>query len=251
MYNLKYNEAWNKTDTISWSNESLLLKYIIKYGNNLCYEIITNKKKLDSLSFFEYISPEEYNLFKKNIEEPTKEEKRILNKGYIGSKLSWILNNKLRLGINLSNEENKIFNILNKICYKNRCGKNCILKRFVDLHYLSQYNITFDKFNENSAKKALTLIKDNLVHNVTRIEKGFMSDSYGRNGFSDREILLLLYCPFGIRMYVTDNDAETEVIFQRNMKYVFVDSYLERVFDENLSFYRIVICCYLLGGPMS
>ena len=75
-----------------------------------------------------------------------------------------------------------------------------------------------------------------------------MSASYGRNGFSDREILLLLYCPFGIRMYVTDNDAETEVIFQRNMKYVFIDSYLERVYEQNLSFYKIVICCFLLGS---
>ena len=251
MYDLKYKEAWNKADTLSWSNESVLLKYIIEYGNNLNYEIITNKKKLDSLSFFEYISPEEYNLFKKNIEEPTIEEKRILNKSYIGTKLSWILNNKLRLGINLSNEENKIFNILNKICNNNRCGKNCILKRFVDLNYLSQYNITFDKFDEKSAKNALSLIKKNLVHNATRIEKGFISASYGKNGFSDREILLLLYCPFGIRMYVTDNDAETEVIFQRNMKYVFIDSYLERVYDENLCFYRIVICCFLLGGPKS
>lgn len=155
------------------------------------------------------------------------------------------------MGINLSNKENRIYNILNRICSNNRCGKNCILKRFVDLNYLSQYNITFDKFDENSAKRALILINNNLVHNITRIEKGFMSASYGRNGFSDREVLLLLYCPFGIRIYVTDNDSEIEVIFQRNMKYVFIDSYLERVYDQNLSFYRIVIRCFLLGNYQS
>jgi len=51
MFNLKYNEAWNRTDTISWSNESVLLKYIIKYGNNLGYEIIT-KKKIRFFTFF-------------------------------------------------------------------------------------------------------------------------------------------------------------------------------------------------------
>ena len=79
-------------------------------------------------------------------------------------------------------------------------------------------------------------------------EKGFISASYGINGFSDREVLLLLYCTFGIRMYVTDNDAETEVIFQNGMRYIFFDSYLEKIIEDNIPSYRIVICCFLLGS---
>ena len=75
-----------------------------------------------------------------------------------------------------------------------------------------------------------------------------MSASYGINGFSDREVLLLLYCTFGIRMYVTDNDVETEVIFQNGMRYIFFDSYLEKIIEDNIPSYRIVICCFLLGS---
>lgn len=74
-----------------------------------------------------------------------------------------------------------------------------------------------------------------------------MSASYGKSGLSDREILLLLYCPFGIKMYVPDNDAETEVIFIDNMKYIFFDAYLEKVDFEGLNYNRIVICCFLMG----
>ena len=75
-----------------------------------------------------------------------------------------------------------------------------------------------------------------------------MSASYGKNGFFDREVLLLLYTTCGIRMYVTDNDKETEVIFEDGMRYIFFDSYIEKVIDENIIFYRIVICCFLFGA---
>ena len=76
-----------------------------------------------------------------------------------------------------------------------------------------------------------------------------MSASYGKTGFDYREILLLLYCPKGVRMYVTDNDKETEVILQYNMNYTFFDAYLEKVVNEEYgyNFYRIVICCFLMG----
>ena len=83
---------------------------------------------------------------------------------------------------------------------------------------------------------------------IVRTEKGFMSASYGKNGFFDREILLLLYTTCGIRMYVTDNDAETEIIFENGMRYIFIDSYVESVTDYGITFYRIVICCFLLGA---
>ena len=75
-----------------------------------------------------------------------------------------------------------------------------------------------------------------------------MSASYGKHGFGEREILLLLYCPFGIRMYVTDNDAETEVIFENGMTYVFFDVYLEKEIKDKKELYRIVLCCFLIGG---
>ena len=102
------------------------------------------------------------------------------------------------------------------------------------MNFLSQYDITFDKYDENSARNALKKIKNNLVYNtdIVRIEKGFMSASYEKNGFSDREVLLLLYTPCGIRMYVTDNDAETEVIFQNGMEYTFFDAFLEKQIEK-------------------
>lgn len=250
MFKIKEDEIWEKVCSFEsdyWEN--LLIRYIIKYGGSgTSYKSLTPKKNLTILSLFDYVSPNEYKLFKQNIKEPTFIEKKILNNYYIGTKKSWILNLKLRNNQILSNEEKKVYDILKDLCYVNRCGKNCILKRYVDLNFLSQYNITFDKFNEISARNALDKIKNDLIYNVVRTEKGFMSASYGKNGFFDREVLLLLYCPFGIRMYVTDNDAETEVIFEDGMRYYFVDAYLESVKDEGILFYRIVICCLLLGA---
>jgi len=250
MFNLKNDEIFNKVCSFKCDEqENLLLRYIIKYGSTGSYiEVITPKKKLTSLSLFDYVSPKEYDLFKKNIKEPNRLEKSIINNNYIGTKKSWILNTKLRIGQKLNEEEQQLYNILKDICYNNRCGKNCILKRYVDLNFLSQFDITFDKYNENSARKALDLIKNKLVFNIIRKEKGFMSASYGKSGFFDREVLLLLYTTCGIRMYVTDNDKETEVIFEDGMRYIFFDSYIEKVTFEDIIFYRIVICCFLIGA---
>ena len=40
-----------------------------------------------------------------------------------------------------------------------------------DLNFLAQYDITFDKFNEASARKGLDLIKKKLIYNIVRSEK--------------------------------------------------------------------------------
>ena len=251
MFDLKSEECFKKVSNAGLElEEDLVFRYILRYGSSAeQYKYLTPKRNHPLLDFFEYVLPEEFELFKKNIKEPNKEEKEILYNYYIGTKKSWILNTKLRKGKELTSQEQKVFNILKNICYENRCGKHCILKRFVDLNFLSQYDITFDKYDENSARKALKKIKDNLVYNtdIVRIEKGFMSASYEKNGFSDREVLLLLYTPCGIRMYVTDNDAETEVIFLNGMRYYFVDAYLEQVTYCDINYYRIVLCCLMLG----
>ena len=250
MFNLEKVKEEEKVRNAGCNqSEWMLFRYIIVYGSSGSqYKLLTPKKNYPLLSVFEYVLPHEIDLFKKNIKEPSAKEKEMLNNYYIGTKKSWILNTKLRKGQELSNEEKQIFNILKEYCNINRCGKHCILKRMVDLNFLSQYDITFDKFDENSAKRALEKIKNNLIYNVVRTEKGFMSASYGKCGFFDREVLLLLYTPCGIRMYVTDNDAETEVIFENGMRYYFVDAYLEKVTDSNISFYRIVLCCLMLGA---
>ena len=250
MYNIKQNEENEKIAKAGFTQgEWLLFRYILVYGSSGgSYSALTPKRNYPYLSIFEYVLPNEFDLFKKNIKEPSAKEKEVLNKYYIGTKKSWILNTKLRKGQDLSKEEKQIFNILKDICSVNRCGKHCILKRMVDLNFLSQYDITFDKYEENSARRALEQIKNKLIYNIVRTEKGFMSASYGKCGFFDRDVLLLLYTPCGIKMYVTDNDAETEVIFENGMRYYFIDAYLEKVTDNNISFYRIVLCCLLLGA---
>ena len=229
--------------------EDLGLRYLSTEGDFYYYDHITKRKKIDCLNRFKYLSPKEYHKFKQNREEPTYEEKELINKYYIGSKLSWILNNKLRSGQKLKDEEIKISNLLKNVCQRNRCPDFIILRRYVDLNFLAQYDITFDKFNEESARKGLDLVKKKLIYNIIRTEKGFMSASYGKTGFDYREILLLLYCPPGVKMYVTENDKETEVILQYKMNYTFFDAYLEKVVNEEYgyNFYRIVICCFLMG----
>jgi len=233
-------EAWRNTETISNINESVFLKYIIKEGNNMGYDVFKYKKRVDSLNLFDFIKPHEYNLFKINIEEPTEEEKNIINNGYIRTIHSWNFNNKLRTGQKLSNSEERLYNILKRLCHNNRCGKNCILRRYVKLDYLKQFNINFNRAFTKFTSNDLLLIRTTLIYSRIIVEKGFMSASYGKSVFFGREILLLLYWPFGIRMYVTDNDEETEVILSNEMKYVCFDCYLEES--------KLVICCYLYGS---
>ncbi len=232
------------------NEENLGLRYLELYGDFGNYLVITERKKIDCLNQFKYLSPEEYNKFKVNEKEPTYKEKELINKYYIGTKISWILNNKLRTGQKLRDEEIKLSNVLKNVCQSNKCPDFIILRRYVDLNFLAQYDITFDKYNEVSARKGLHMIKKKLIYNVIRTEKGFMSASYGKTGFDYREILLLLYCPKGVKMYVTDNDKETEVILQYKMNYTFFDAYIEKVFNEEYgyNFYRIVICCFLMGN---
>ena len=137
--------------------EDLGLRYLKAEGDFYYYDHITQRKKIDCLNKFRYLSPEEYYKFKQNNNEPTYKEKELINKYYIGTKRSWILNNKLRTGQKLKDEEIELSNLLKKVCQNNRCPDYIILRRYVDLNFLAQYDITFDKFNEASAKKRIRI----------------------------------------------------------------------------------------------
>ena len=105
--------------------ESLGLRYLEVYGDFAYYLHIT-EKKIVCLNQFKYLSPEEYNKFKVN-----------LNKYYIGTKISWILNNKLRTGQKLRDEEIKLSNVLKNVYQSNKCQDYIILRRYVDLNFLA------------------------------------------------------------------------------------------------------------------
>ena len=126
MFNLKKDECEEKVKNAGLNDmESLIFRYTLLYGHSYgIYRSLTPKKNHPLLDVFEYVLPKEFEFFKKNIKEPNKEEKKILYKYYIGTKRSWILNTKLRKGQELTSQEQKVFNILKNICYKNRYGKN-------------------------------------------------------------------------------------------------------------------------------
>ena len=63
------------------TNEELVLRYIIHYGK-CSTGMITRKKKIDSLSIFEYVNRNEYQMFKK-IEEKHPMKKKVLLIGFI------------------------------------------------------------------------------------------------------------------------------------------------------------------------
>ena len=98
MFNLKKDECDEKVRNAGLNmDEDLLFRYILRYGSSAdVYKYLTPKRNHPLLDFFEYVLPEEFELFKKNIKEPNKEEKEILYNYYIGTKKSWILNTKLR-----------------------------------------------------------------------------------------------------------------------------------------------------------
>jgi hypothetical protein len=97
--------------------EEMGLRYLEVYGFFGNYTVITDRKKINCLNKFRYLSPNEYHKFKQNMKEPTYKEKELINKYYIGSKISWILNNKLRTGQKLKMKKLK-YQIYYKIFVK-------------------------------------------------------------------------------------------------------------------------------------
>ena len=94
MYSLNKDKIWSKVCSFNCDKqENLLLRYIMSYGSGGSQHLnLTPKKKFESLILYDYVSPNEYSLFKKNIKEPNHSEKQIINK-----KLYYPLSGKLAL----------------------------------------------------------------------------------------------------------------------------------------------------------
>lgn len=144
-------------------------------------------------------------------------------------------------------EDIKVIETLDKIIDRNKSNKNLLLYRKVDLDYFDVFGIDDElkkglKYGLNDEIEQTQAIFDNIIKNKTVFqEKGFMSTSYNKdkNVFISRNIHIEIKVPKGYNMYVTDNEAESEVILKRNTKYN-VESF-EPVKTKKGLLYKLII----------
>ena len=144
-------------------------------------------------------------------------------------------------------EDIKVIETLDKIIDRNKSNKNLLLYRKVDLDYFDVFGIDDElkkwlKYGLNDEIEQTQAIFDNIIKNKTVFqEKGFMSTSYNKklNVFTNRNVHIEIKVPKGYNMYVTDNEAESEVILKRNTKYN-VESF-EPVKTKKGLLYKLII----------
>lgn len=124
-------------------------------------------------------------------------------------------------------EDIKTIETLDKIIDRNKSDKNILLYRNVNLKYFDVFGID-DKLKSgledglSDEVEQAQAIFDNIIKNKTVFqEKGYMSTSYDKelNAFTSCNVHIEIKVPKGYNMYVTDNEAESEVILKRNTKY--------------------------------
>jgi hypothetical protein len=119
------------------------------------YKFEINKKRINNVinkKLFSLRVNKDKTLGDENSSNFTKDNENVknINRGTLIKQFS----NNIESTIDLLNEENnenitiKISNLLQNLCECNKCQDFIILRRYVDLNFLAQYDITFDKYNE-------------------------------------------------------------------------------------------------------
>ena len=169
---------------------------------------------------------------------------------------SFEINKNLREnGINSLNKSD--FNVIKALletCMMNLCYKNMILFRFVEQNFIKNlFGIQFLNYSESSISDAVCKIQNAWFQKglQVKLEGGFISASYiySKNVFQDRDVLLKLYVPKGTPIYVTDNEAESEIIITCGVNYIFFDAYYEKVKRFNEYFFRLILKAFIKPTP--
>lgn len=173
-------------------------------------------------------------------------------KGYIANSRAKILNEKLRKGTPLSEDEKTTANSLIRICKNNENYRDLVVYRYVDSIFISQsFGIKYDPENQKSVIDTAKIIKSKIDKGkVFFQEKGFCSVSYNKekNVFQNRDAFLVMKIPRGTNLFVTNNDKESEIIFPPNYYYDFRDCSFEDVFNDKRRRIKIRIVTFAYAG---
>ena len=152
----------------------------------------------------------------------------IIHNGYTQRCSSFDLNKKLRKGQLLNKNENEIYLAINNACSDNSLKENKYLFRYVSQEFINKYNIEFNRLSQSSISNAIFKFKNNVIDKkIKEKDNGFISSSCDiiKNVFKSRDVLFVLYVEKGCHLYVTNNEAESEIILPPGMIYHFFDCF--------------------------
>ncbi|WP_181877358.1 phage minor head protein [Streptococcus uberis] len=175
---------------------------------------------------FHYIKPEEIPYFKEKAGKISDRNRSIIyaqeigGMGYIATPESFYINEGLRMNLAINempSSHQKIIKSLDQVLRANKSPNDIKVNRFDDESY-------FVSVIENNAEllKKYNSVPDMLNSGeATFSNAGYTSTSYipKYNFFKHRSIKTIINIPKNSKIYITDNDDESEIILPRNSKY--------------------------------
>ena len=226
---IKYSQNLSFIETPNYNYLRDLLNNIAKNNNIILtknnYDWILDKqiKKIEKTNFKKLNDLEFINLSGVANSCVGNDDKKLINKEYIKSQKSFVINNILRTKgiLGLNEEQYKLFYILNKVIKSLNTEEDYMAYRYVDNNYIKSvflFNPTTDiNYNISKIKEQIGTIK---------IEKGFMSCFMTNKHIIERNIILQIKIPKGTNAYITDNKDESEIILNCNTEYQILDALL-------------------------
>lgn len=175
---------------------------------------------------FHYIKPDEIPYFKDKAGKISARNRSIIyaeeirGMGYIATPESFYINDNLRSGIAMNEmpeEHQKIINSLDHVLKVNKTPRDIKVNRFDDESYFK----SIIKSNAELLKKYDSVTDMLNSGEATFSNAGYTSTSYipKYNFFKDRAIKTIINVPNNSKIYITDNDDESEIILPRKSKY--------------------------------
>lgn len=194
--------------------ESLKTKYICSFGASRFNKYIRyqeDKDKLNLLRIKVGENSEEYKEFQKNLKEEAKELGKELSRIEVNDVNAWMGEaEKLKASLDVATKLNKL-------------DKKAKFYRMVDPDILSWgFGLTY---SDRSMSPAEIVEKLNKKAGMGFEDKSVMSVGWKVDyGFRERPVMLTLLTEKGKKCFVTRNYKESEVIFGRNTRYMFVEA---------------------------
>lgn len=203
---------------------------------------------------FKTLSIEE---FKKMRHTVTKEERKILYgkshfSGYINSSNARLMNGELRNGKTLNKEYQKIADTLSAVIQKNSISQDIVVTRYVSadaLESITEYKyprigLLASKNDIETYWNTIESIPSQIKKGHKYKEKGFLSTSgvIDKNVMQDKQIRLNIKVPKGTNGYVTTNNKESEIIFDRG---TCIEILSAKVENNRTSKVKIILDCIM------
>lgn len=190
---------------------------------------------------YQTMSQSQFDMFSSQ-QQVTQEDLDILHDWYVHTGQSFTVNEILRTGGYQSSEFKDAVSVMSKVCNSNTIPMDCKLYRRVDDEYLDAV-FGVDSFSFLNKMRNGTLTSEmteqfmsdlnDKISDQSFTEKSFLSTSAvaEKRAYVKKPVSIVFETNAGKKGYVTDNKAESEVLFAPGQKYEFTGA---RILEEDI-----------------